>query len=127
MFVFTHGKDQFKNLQTLSELARKSNGSLFFYPHFDPTTFGMKFTNELYGALTRSQAWEAVFRVRTTQGFNQVGTYGNYLIKRKTTDLVLCPNIDKDRVIVYEIERQNEATATSDIRNMMTAQKVLYL
>jgi hypothetical protein len=87
----------------------------------------MKFTNELYGTLTRSQAWEAVFRVRTTQGFNQIGTYGNYLIKRKTTDLVLCPNIDKDRVIVYEIERQNEATATSDIRNMMTSQKVLYL
>jgi len=26
----------------------------------------MKFTNELYGALTRSQAWEAVFRVRTS-------------------------------------------------------------
>ena len=65
----------------------------------------MKFTNELYGALTRSQAWEAVFRVRTSQGFNQIGTYGNYIVKRKTADLILAPNIDKDRVMVYEIER----------------------
>ena len=97
---------------TLIELAKKSNGSAFFYPNFNAVKEGMKFTNELYGALTREQAWEAVFRIRTSQGFNQIGTYGNYIVKRKTADLILCPNIDKDRVMVYEIERQNEQTAT---------------
>jgi protein transport protein SEC24 len=52
---------------------------------------------------------------------------GNFLVKRKTTDLILCPNIDKDRVIVYELERQNESTATQEIRTLMSNQKVLYV
>ena len=40
-------------------------------------------------------------------GFNQVSSYGNILIKAKTTDLVLCPTIDADRVITYEIEKND--------------------
>jgi hypothetical protein len=43
--------------------------------------------------------------VRTSQGFNQVGTFGNVTVKRKTADLLIMPNVDKDRVLVYEIER----------------------
>ena len=57
--------------------------------------------------MTRSIVWEAVFRVRTSAGFNQIGTYGNKLIKDKTADLVLCPVIDKDRVLVYELDRDS--------------------
>lgn len=53
----------------MSDLARKSNGSLFFYQDFNQYTDGMKFTNELYNALTRANAWEAVFRIRTSNGF----------------------------------------------------------
>ena len=87
----------------MSDLARKSNGSLFFYPDFNQYTDGMKFTNELYNAMTRQNAWEAVFRIRTSNGFKQVGSYGNILIKQKTADLILCPLIDKDRIICYEL------------------------
>ena len=65
----------------MSDLSRKSNGSLYYYPDFDQYTDGMKFTNELYNALTRQYAWEAVFRIRTSAGFRQVGSYGNILIK----------------------------------------------
>jgi len=79
----------------------------------------MKFTNELYMNITRSNAWEAVFRIRTSLGFNQTGTYGNFLIKQKTVDLLLCPTIDKDRVIVYEIERVPESSQTNDKRRIM--------
>jgi hypothetical protein len=32
----------------------------------------LKFTNELYHSLTRKIAWEAVFRIRVSFGFNQV-------------------------------------------------------
>jgi hypothetical protein len=109
LFVFTHGKGQYKNMATFSDLAKKSNGNLFFYPEFNQYQQGMKFTNELYTTLTRANAWEAVFRIRTSTGFIQNGTYGNFLIKQKTNDLVLCPSIDKDRVIVYEIERMSES------------------
>jgi hypothetical protein len=76
----------------------------------------MKFTNELYHCLTRRQAWEAVFRVRTTLGFGQMGTYGNFIVKERTTDLLLCPTIDKDKVIMYELERQGEHQMTPEKR-----------
>ena len=78
---------------------------MFYYPEYEYNQTGLKFTNELYTSLTRSNAWEAVFRIRTSMGFNQVCTYGNKLVKQKTNDLILCPVIDKDRVLVYEIER----------------------
>ena len=92
----------------MSDLARLSNGNLFYYPEFNYYTTGLKFTNELYTSLTRQNAWEAVFRIRTSVGFKQVATYGNKLIKQKTADLILCPVIDKDRIITYEIERVPE-------------------
>ena len=92
----------------MSDLARFSNGNLFYYPDYEYYQSGLKFTNELYNALTRSIGWEAVFRVRTSTGFNQIGTYGNKLIKQKTSDLICCPVIDKDRILIYELEREME-------------------
>lgn len=70
MFVFTVGKGIFKNLQTFADLARFSNGNLFYYPDYEYYQSGLKFTNELYNSLTRNCAWEAVFRIRTSAGFN---------------------------------------------------------
>jgi len=51
-------------------LAGKSSGNLYFYNEFDVSKDAMKFTNELYTCLTRAQAWESVFRIRTSAGFN---------------------------------------------------------
>ena len=70
LFIFSVGKGVFKNLQTFADLARFSNGSLFYYPDYEYYQSGLKFTNELYNSLTRSCAWEAVFRIRTSTGFN---------------------------------------------------------
>ena len=87
----------------------------------------MKFTNELYHCLTRKQAWESVFRIRTSAGFKQVATYGNYLVKQKTQDLLLCPVLDKDRVFTYELERQSEATLPPEKRNVLVNQTHMYI
>jgi len=65
----------------MSDLPRYSNGSLYYYPEYEYYESGLKFTNELYNSLTRSSGWEAVFRVRTSTGFNQIGSYGNKLVK----------------------------------------------
>lgn len=70
----------------------------------------MKFSNELYHNLTRKIAWEAVFRIRLSQGWNQLESYGNIQIKNKTQDLILCPTIDSDRVYMYEFEKLPEET-----------------
>jgi hypothetical protein len=69
LFIFTHGKNQYKNLQTFADLARKSSGNLYYYPEFNARTFGTKFYSELYHDLTRRTAWEGVFRIRTSAGF----------------------------------------------------------
>ena len=61
----------------MSDLARRSSGNLYYYPEYNPRNLAMKFSNELYHSLTRKMAWEAVFRIRTSFGFNQVATYGN--------------------------------------------------
>ena len=70
LFVFSIGKGNYRNLQTLADLARFSNGSLFYYPEYEYYQSGLRFTNELYNCLTRDCAWESVFRVRTSAGFN---------------------------------------------------------
>ena len=35
LFVFTMGKGVYKNLQTMADLARFSNGSLFYYSDYE--------------------------------------------------------------------------------------------
>lgn len=70
LFVFTIGKGVYKNVQTMSDIARFSSGNLYYYPEYEYYQSGLKFTNELYSCLTRSSAWEAVFRIRTSAGFN---------------------------------------------------------
>ena len=103
----------------MSDLAAYSNGNLFYYPEYEYYQSGLKLTNELYNCLTRECAWEAVFRVRTSAGFRQTATLGNKLIKQKTADLVLCPVIDKDRMLVYEIEREAESVDKPGRKQLM--------
>lgn len=40
-------------------------------------------------------------------GFQQIYSFGNIQIKAKTQDLVLCSVIDADRIIAYEIEKND--------------------
>jgi hypothetical protein len=116
LFIFTHGKNQYKNLATFSDLARKSSGNLFYYQEYSARTQGLKFSNELYHNLVRRTAWEGVFRIRVSNGWNQTCSYGNIQIKAKTADLILCPAIDSDRVITYEIEKND--MANEDVNRM---------
>ena len=65
----------------------------------------MQMTNDLYRALTREMAWEAVGRIRVSTGFKQISSFGNILVKAKTADLLSLPCLDEDKTFVYEIER----------------------
>lgn len=61
--------------------------------------------------MTRKIAWEAVFRIRLSHGYQQLESYGNIQIKNKTVDLILCPTIDSDRVFAYDFEKSPDETA----------------
>lgn len=87
---------------------------------------GLKFSNELYHCLIRKVAWEGVFRIRVSFGFSQVASYGNIQIKAKTADLILCPTIDSDRIIVYEIEK-NDLITEDPVKAARRDQSHLYI
>ena len=101
-------KKGYKNYKTFSDISGRSSGNSYYYPEFNSRTHGLKFSNELYHNLTRKLAWEAVFRIRLSHGFQQLESYGNIQIKAKTQDLVLAPTIDQDRVFTYEFEKAPE-------------------
>lgn len=85
LFDFSWGiKKGYKNLKTFSDISARASGNVYYYPEFNPRTNGLKFSNELYHNITRKLAWEAVFRIRLSHGFNQIDSYGNIQIKQKT-------------------------------------------
>lgn len=81
----------FKNIGTLSDLSRYTNGRFYYYPKFSAYHHSIKLDSELFTALTTKSAWEAVGRVRVSGGFRQISTLGNYLIKARTADLLSLP------------------------------------
>jgi hypothetical protein len=71
LFDFSHGvKKGYKNVKTFSDISARSSGNFYYYPEFSDRTHGLKFSNELYHNLTRKIAWEAVFRIRLSAGYN---------------------------------------------------------
>ena len=78
LFDFTYGtKKGYKNIKTFSDISARSSGNVYYYPEYDSRKSGLKFSNELYHNLTRKIAWEAVFRIRLSHGFNQLESHGN--------------------------------------------------
>ena len=51
-----------------------------------------------------------MFRIRLSQGFTQIESFGNMQVKAKTVDLVLCPTIDSDRTFAYEFDKADDAS-----------------
>ena len=41
------------------------------------------------------------------------------MVKQRTNDLILCPVIDKDRMLIYEIEREPETVDKPERRRLM--------
>jgi hypothetical protein len=41
------------------------------------------------------------------------------LIKNKTTDLIIAPTVDKDRVLIYELERVVENPTKPELNRIM--------
>lgn len=96
LFV-VNSTNTYKNISTYSDLARSSNGRLYYYSKFSPHQHGIKLDTEFASVLTAKVAWEAVGRVRVSSGYQQIGTHGNYLIKARTADLLSLPSCDEHR------------------------------
>jgi len=48
-------------------------------------------------------------------------------VKKKTADLILCPIIDKDRILVYELDRELDSNDKPERRRLMADQKHMFV
>jgi len=129
-------QNQFVDVATLNELPRNSCGQLRYYPAFDGLvqhgampagaagTAAAQFEqmaeemrrqnsserlqHDLRRALTRSQAWEAMIRIRATTGVGLRNVFGNYTVDN--TDLMCTPCIDCDKTFAVELHSENHLT-----------------
>ena len=58
----------YTDVSTVGEIARFTGGQIYRYPDFRVATDSTKFAQDLYRNLTRTTAWEAVVRVRASDG-----------------------------------------------------------
>lgn len=115
MFIFSH---QYVDLATLGTISKFSAGQLHYYPTFMEGRQREKFANELSHCLTREQGWEAVMRVRCSQGMRLSNFYGNSFMRG--TDLLALPNVNEDSTFAIEMTH-SDAMLSSSIVSVQAA------
>jgi len=96
---------------TLGQLAKHTGGSVYHYPGFTAARDGAVVRKELRHNLTREQGWEAVMRVRCSQGVKITGFFGHFFVRG--TDLLALPNVDADKSFSVTLGlEENAVTAT---------------
>jgi protein transport protein SEC24 len=65
MYLFPSG---YIDVATVGSLAALSGGDIYMYSDFDANKQGMKFANDLQRALSRTFGFDALLRVRTSNG-----------------------------------------------------------
>jgi protein transport protein SEC24 len=97
LFLFS---GQYTDVATLGNLPKFTGGATYYYPGFHPVRDGERFKYELGRTLTREMAWEAVARVRVTNGMEITNFFGNYQFRGK--DLLSLPNFTADSTFSCE-------------------------
>lgn len=87
---------QFIDVSTVSCISKFSSGQVFYYPdfHHRKETSRQKFEQDLKRYLTRKIGFEAVMRVRCTEGLSLHTFHGNFFVR--STDLLSLPNVNPD-------------------------------
>jgi protein transport protein SEC24 len=80
---------------TLGQLAKHTAGELVHMPGFTAPRDGAALVESLSHNLTREQGWEAVMRVRCSQGVKITSFHGHFFVRG--TDLLALPNVDADK------------------------------
>lgn len=115
LFLFSQ---QYADIATLGTLSKYSAGQVFYYPAFNPVNDGEKFHKEFKHCVERETGWEAVMRVRCTQGMRLSNFYGNSFMRG--TDLLALPNCNADSTFAIEMTH-GDAVLTSTIVSVQAA------
>lgn len=100
------------DVATVSQVSSLTGGSVYHYPNFTATLDGERLFREIRYTVTRSTGFDAIMRLRSSNGIRAVDFFGNFHM-RNTTDMELA-GIDSDKAVGIQLrhddmlsERQN--------------------
>ncbi|KAM7475291.1 hypothetical protein LguiB_022534 [Lonicera macranthoides] len=94
------------DIASISVIPRTTGGQVYYYYPFSAVSDPAKLYNDLRWNITRPQGFEAVMRVRCSQGI-QVQEYSGNFCKRIPTDVDL-PAIDCDKTIMVNLKHDDK-------------------
>ncbi|KAL5768300.1 hypothetical protein ACOSQ2_015083 [Xanthoceras sorbifolium] len=94
------------DIASLSVIPRTTGGQVYYYHPFSALSDPAKLYNDLRWNITRPQGFEAVMRVRCSQGIQVQEYYGNFC-KRIPTDIDL-PSIDCNKAIMVTLKHDDK-------------------
>uniref|UniRef100_A0A5B7A0D0 Uncharacterized protein n=1 Tax=Davidia involucrata TaxID=16924 RepID=A0A5B7A0D0_DAVIN len=94
------------DIASISVIPRTTGGQVYYYYPFSALSDPAKLYNDLRWNVTRPQGFEAVMRVRCSQGL-QVQEYSGNFCKRIPTDVDL-PAIDCDKTIMVTLKHDDK-------------------
>ncbi|XP_004346230.1 protein transporter Sec24-like CEF [Capsaspora owczarzaki ATCC 30864] len=100
------------DVATVSQVSALTGGSVYHYPNFTAALDGERLFREIRYTVTRTTGYDALMRLRCSNGLRAVEFFGNFSM-RNTTDMELA-GIDADKAIGIQLrhddtlsERQN--------------------
>lgn len=69
LYIFPTGYVDLASLGTVSSI---SGGDVYYYSGFDPNSGGIKFANDLQRSLSRTFGYDALLRIRTSNGMHGI-------------------------------------------------------
>ncbi|XP_004497168.1 protein transport protein SEC24 C-like [Cicer arietinum] len=94
------------DIASISAISRTTGGQVYYYYPFSAVSDPAKLYNDLRWNVTRPQGFEAVMRVRCSQGIQVQEYYGNFC-KRIPTDVDL-PGIDCDKTFMVTLKHDDK-------------------
>nr|XP_023914627.1 protein transport protein Sec24-like At4g32640 isoform X2 [Quercus suber] len=94
------------DIASIAVIPRTTGGQVYYYYPFSAVSDPAKLYNDLRWNVTRPQGFEAVMRVRCSQGI-QVLEYDGNFCKRMPTDVDL-PGIDCDKTIMVNLKHDDK-------------------
>eukprot|EP01134_Creolimax_fragrantissima_P005944 CFRG5944T1 len=98
MFLFPNA---FADVATLGEISHLTGGHTYVYAKYNAATDGHKFSAELGRAISRPFGYEALMRVRTSEGLRAMQYYGNFFMQNHV-DMQMS-GIDSDKSVCVRI------------------------
>ena len=97
MFLAAPG-GAYTDVATLGYLSEVTGGEIFFYPNYHAPRDNLKLSRELAHTMTRETGYQALMKVRCSNGLQVQSYYGNFLQHTFGADLEI-GSVDEDKAL----------------------------